>query len=194
MTGRPREFDSDQALDAAMEYFWSNGYESASLQGLLKAMNLSKSSFYQTFGSKHKLFQSCINRYQTEMAANMLKKLNQADSGLKFIEETFYAAAKETEPMSQCRGCFTWNSASEFGQRDPAIAALIAKGIDGFTHVFRCAVERAQQEKDISTEKDQEALAHFLVTNMSGLKTLIKSGATKSTVNKVVSVILTTLK
>ena len=55
-TGRPRQFNEEQALEAAMEQFWAVGYEATSLQDLLRVMKLSKSSLYQTFGSKHDLF------------------------------------------------------------------------------------------------------------------------------------------
>jgi TetR/AcrR family transcriptional repressor of nem operon len=56
MAGRPREFNVVVARDAAMQLFWTQGYEATSLNDLLSAMNLSKSSFYQTFESKHALF------------------------------------------------------------------------------------------------------------------------------------------
>jgi TetR/AcrR family transcriptional regulator, transcriptional repressor for nem operon len=62
--GRPLEFDPDIALQAAMQLFWCKGYESSSVQDLITTMEVSKSSFYQTFKSKHILFQRCIVNYQ----------------------------------------------------------------------------------------------------------------------------------
>ena len=43
--GRPRNFDESQALDAALDVFWRNGYQGASLSGLTMAMGLSKPSY-----------------------------------------------------------------------------------------------------------------------------------------------------
>ncbi len=60
--GRPLQFDPEQVLDAAMQVFWASGYDATSLQDLLQAMRLSKSSFYQTFGSKQQLFERCLRR------------------------------------------------------------------------------------------------------------------------------------
>jgi hypothetical protein len=47
--GRPLEFGKDEALEHAMGVFWSRRYEATSLRDLPDAMELSKSSFYQSF-------------------------------------------------------------------------------------------------------------------------------------------------
>ena len=52
MAGRPREFDVEAARDETMQLFWTQGHKATSLNDLLPAMNLSKSSFYQTLESK----------------------------------------------------------------------------------------------------------------------------------------------
>ena len=63
MVGRPREFDVEQVLEAAMQAFWANGYEGTSLTDLVAATGLMKGSLYQAFGDKHSLFIQTLNRY-----------------------------------------------------------------------------------------------------------------------------------
>lgn len=55
MVGRPRQFDEEQVLDAAMKAFWAKGYESTSLADLVEVTGLHKGSLYQAFGDKHTL-------------------------------------------------------------------------------------------------------------------------------------------
>lgn len=191
--GRPLEFDPEQALDAAMHVFWSSGYEATSLQDLLKAMGLSKSSFYQTFGSKQRLFERCIGHYRENMAAMMLERLEKAASGRQFIAEMLYAAADEANGPLKPRGCLVMNTANEFSQQDPAIAEGVALSVDRFKKVFHAAVRRAQEEGDIAAGKDAAVLAQYLVSSMSGLKTMVKAGAGGEAVRDIVRVVLTAL-
>ena len=191
--GRPLEFDPREALEAALQLFWSKGYKTTSLQDLLKTMNLSKSSFYQTFGSKHQLFEQCIILYCRKVAEELTGCLAKSPSALTFIKNVFYGIAEETLKQAERRGCLVMNSASEFAQRDPVIADLVTRGTKEFVNVFFNAIKQAQKENDIPMSKDASALAHFLVTNMSGLKSLVKAGIDKSTVKKIVGVIMTTL-
>ncbi len=60
---RPREFNEEKALDRAMRVFWTQGYEGTSLHDLLGAMGISKSSFYETFGSKRDLFMRSLEHF-----------------------------------------------------------------------------------------------------------------------------------
>jgi len=71
--GRPREFDADKALDAAMRVFWEKGYDGASLSDLTKAMGISKPSMYLSLGNKEALFDKAMERY-AEMRAELLRE------------------------------------------------------------------------------------------------------------------------
>jgi len=49
MAGRPKIFDEQDVINKAIEVFWGKGYEAASADELLKAMNIGKGSFYLSF-------------------------------------------------------------------------------------------------------------------------------------------------
>lgn len=176
-----------------MKYFWVHGYESTSLHDLLAVMHLSKSSFYQTFGSKHELFQHCINHYQDSLKDSMMNNLNQSGSARKFIEATFFSAADEAGKPDGRQGCLLMNTASEFAQRDPVIARLVTKGTENLNKVFLTAVQRAQEEGDISPANEPRALANYLISSMSGLRTMVKAGMSRKTTKDIVEVTLKAL-
>src|SRR5437870_11774936 len=67
--GRPRSFDLDKALDAALQVFWRKGYEGASLSDLTRAMGINRPSLYAGFGDKETLFRKARHRYAEGPAA-----------------------------------------------------------------------------------------------------------------------------
>src|SRR6201984_550093 len=62
--GRPRGFDEDAALEAAMRVFWEKSYEGATMADLTEAMGINRSSMYAAFGDKESIFHLAIERYQ----------------------------------------------------------------------------------------------------------------------------------
>lgn len=191
--GRPLEFDPDAALEAAMQQFWSKGYEHTSMQDLLLAMNLSKSSLYQAFGGKQPLFRRCVSRYTDQIANGLREDLTSAPSGRRFIEAFLHSILKEGSDGNGPRGCMVMNTASEFAQSEPEIALDVAQSIGRFRAVLQAAVERAQAEGEIAPERDSRVLANYLVSSMSGLKTQAKAGADAETLKGIIAMILRAL-
>jgi TetR/AcrR family transcriptional repressor of nem operon len=187
------QFDPEQALESAMSVFWRKGYEATSLQDLLQVTGLSKSSLYQTFGSKHALFERCLDLYRRDKAAQMREMLDRARSGRAFIERLVYGVAAETRGRAARRGCLVMNTASEFAQSDPRIAKLVKQGAKAFGAVFEAAVVQGQEDGEISSALDAGDLARYLVSSVSGLKTMVKAGATPAEIASVARVILRVL-
>lgn len=191
--GRPLEFDPDVALEAAMGVFWRKGFDATSVQDLLVAMDISKSSLYQAFGGKQSLFRRCVMRYTDNMAGYMRERLDAAPTGWSFIEGFLYSVLNDTQDEASRRGCLVMNTASEFAQSDAEIARDVMHSIGRFQAVLLAAVERAQREGDIPTERDPQTLANFLVSSMSGLKTQAKAGADALTLRGIIATTLSAL-
>lgn len=66
---RVREFDTDAAVDRAVETFWRNGYDGTGMQDLCASMNLHSGSIYAAFGDKRGLFMAAMDRYSTRCRA-----------------------------------------------------------------------------------------------------------------------------
>ena len=177
MAGRPREFDVESARDQAMQLFWTQGYDATSLSDLLLTMGLSKSSFYQTFESKHALFEQCLVRYGEILVSAMREGLATAPNAIAFIAGALTDIAKETRDPLGRRGCLMVNTAAEFAQSDPQIARCVKAGMAASREVFTEAVTAAQVDGHIDAKAKPEDLADYLVTTVIGLKTQVKAGA-----------------
>ena len=192
--GRPLEYDRDTVLDAAMHIFWRQGYDATSMQDLLEGMKLSKSSLYQAFGSKHNLFLLCIKRYREMTLAEMQERLEGSTRGIDFIAETLSGVINEVSEVANPKGCLVTNTASEFAQSDSQIAASVASGLDSYRAMFRQAVEKGQRDGSVRSDTKAELLANYLVNNMSGLRTMVKSGTDQNTLKEMVAIIVDTVR
>lgn len=191
---RPLEFDKNIAMENAMEVFWEKGFESASLQDLIEAMDLSKSSFYQAFKSKHALYSETLGHYTDCLVADLSRSLESSSSALSFLESTFSDVAEQAPLKASQRGCFLMNTASEFAQKDDEIALLTKSGLKRIEAVFARAIEKGQGDGEISRVKPAKSLANFLICSMSGLKTMSKAGVDQAILKDVVKTIIASLK
>jgi TetR/AcrR family transcriptional repressor of nem operon len=85
MTGRPREFERDEALDKAMDLFWSQGYEATRVAQLCAHMGVGRQSLYNTFGDKESLFTEALTRYKQLRLEPMITGLRGPGSGLENV-------------------------------------------------------------------------------------------------------------
>lgn len=192
--GRPLEFDPDDVLSRATQVFWQQGYEKTSLDDLMMAMRLSKSSLYRTFGGKHALFERCMAHYGDAVQTGFRTAYNAAPSGFAFIEGALLSALEDVRLPNHGCGCLVLNTASEFAQRDPAIAAAVTRELDRMRTLLEDAVRRAQQEGDVSEDCPPAAIAHYLVCAMGGLKTLVKAGTDDTALRAIVALTLRALR
>lgn len=190
---RPIEFDRSEALQQALEVFWENGYEATSLRLLLRAMNLSRSSFYQSYGSKRRLYRACLRQYTADVAQDMADALESASSGLPFIKQVLCSIGAAVDQPQGRRGCMVMNASSGRAAHDAAVAALITEGASTFARVFQTAIEQAQAEGAIAPARDSHTLAQYLVSSRSGLKAMAKAGARRETLDAISREILYTL-
>ena len=80
--GRPREFDEQTVLAAAMDAFWRKGYEATSLTELCRCTGLNKGSLYQAFGDKHRLFMRSLAHYADMEYREVVAAASKSDSPL----------------------------------------------------------------------------------------------------------------
>lgn len=171
-----------------MEAFWQHGYGGCSLPQLLAATGLSRSSLYQAFGGKAALFERCVDLYTERMVAAMTEALAAAPTALSYIEARLRAVAAEP------RGCLLVNLAAEFGQSDRVLAEGLTRSFARIETVFQRAVTRGQQEGEIAPGLDGLQTARYLIATTSGLRTLVRSGASRQVIDQTVDLALRALR
>jgi len=190
---RPREFDEAEALEGALELFWQYGYEAASLEQLLEATGLSKSSLYHTFGSKAELFAAALRSYQDNQAADIAHVLVRETDPRAALERLLATFTQPTPARRKAWGCFTCNTAVELAPHEPAIARLVADHHKCLESIFECSVRRGQLAGTVRKSLDPQAFASFLVAGLSGLQVLARAGADRARIDAAARVMLSVL-
>jgi TetR/AcrR family transcriptional regulator, transcriptional repressor for nem operon len=188
---RTKEFEPGEALDAAMQLFWRNGYAATSIRDLLDGMGIGYGSLYNTFGDKHALFLACLDRFR-ELRTSWIDEVLE-DSGLSGIEEVFRRTVDGLVGFEPRRGCLLANTAVELGPHDAEVAAKISRYVRHTEAVFERAVIRAQEAGEISADRDPRALARFLVNALHGMRVLARVGTDRAVLEDAVRVALDVL-
>ncbi|SNZ09274.1 transcriptional regulator, TetR family [Cohaesibacter gelatinilyticus] len=162
---RPREFEMDQALQGAMEIFWAQGYGATNLPDLLKAMGLTRGSFYKAFVDKRSVYLAALDFYDQQVVSQSVSTLNQADDpDLTQTLMPLFGNDVESEQKSEAarRGCFICNAMvelaptdAEVAQRTNAMADRLYRAIYGQISNHRPAMQ------DNAKEDKAQAVLHL---------------------------------
>lgn len=173
---RTKEFNEDQALDKAIEIFWHKGYNGTSAQDLVTYLGLSRSSLYDTFGDKQKLFARSLQRYQKN-AQDQIVKLFDASANIKeTLQDIFKQAVIESLEDRITKGCFMVNSSVELAMHDEEIGKIVKNNSQIMEEVFTNAVQKGQKAGHISTKTEARTLARFIFNTYSGIRVLARTG------------------
>jgi TetR/AcrR family transcriptional repressor of nem operon len=190
---RPKEFDPDEALDRAVELFWSKGYEATSIQDLVEALGINRSSLYSTFGDKHALYLAAIDRYCADVMAPAVAALDEAASPLAAIREQFFSIPSRATSRRERRGCLLCNAAVERAPIDAKVQAEVMGGLGQLGTAFRRALVRARNAGEIPDSIEPAALADYLLSSYVGLIVLAKAGRKPAQLRRTATLVLNAL-
>ena len=179
MVGRPRQFDEEQVLDAAMKAFWANGYEGTSLADLVSVTGLHKGSLYQAFGDKHTLFVQTLNRYLQGIRQHKNQILNRAEKPLEGIHDVLHGFIDMSETDSSCpKGCMAVKSLVEMAPHDPEVQRIMEDHKAVMQASLENSLREAQANGELSKDKSPEMITALLMIFMDGLATLASGRTT----------------
>lgn len=181
---RPREFDEDQVLDAAMRTFWHRGYEGATLTELVEATGLEKSSLYKAFGSKEGLFRRAAERYERDYLRFREDALAEP-TPRRIVERLLNGmvqlhAGGETPP-----GCLETNAALACSEEAEAIRSELARNRDAFARRLKQRFDAVKRAGSLPPGMTSESAAFLVCALIQGMAVQAKSGASQQHLRRV---------
>jgi TetR/AcrR family transcriptional regulator, transcriptional repressor for nem operon len=182
---RPREFDEDAALDAAMRCFWHRGYQATSIKALIEGTGLCGASLYNAFGDKRALFGKALDRYVEGSIAERIARceaLPPRDALAAFFADVVARSLADTDR----KGCMLVNAALDTTADDPGIRNVVAGMLVRIETFFRTQIEAGQADGTISTALSSPRLAAHLLGVLLGMRVLARIRPEATLLNGVV--------
>jgi TetR/AcrR family transcriptional repressor of nem operon len=176
-----------------MHVFWRRGYQATSLNDLLEAMQLSKSSFYEAFGTKRDLLLTALRRYAGSGMGGLIAPLQRPGASRPEIEETLAKMIRHARSAEGRRGCLINNTLGEVAPHDPVVFAAMQEALGALEAMLIGVVTRGQQKGEITRKESARALARFLANTFGGLNLAAKAKPDRAALDDVVRVTLRAL-
>jgi len=182
--GRPRGFDADEALDAAVEVFWRQGYEGTTLDDLTSAMGINRPSLYAAFGNKEETFKQAVARYAEVDMAYVGDALEEP-TALAVAEHYLRSNVRAITTPGKPAGCLSIQGGLAGSAEDQRIVRFLADSRASGEHRLTERFRRAVAEGDLGPDERPADLAKYLVTVSAGLAVQASAGASRASLQRV---------
>jgi AcrR family transcriptional regulator len=179
--GRPRSFDRQQALCAALRVFREHGYEGTSMSDLQEALGgLSPPSIYAAFGSKEQLFKEATELYVSTIRAAAERAMADATTTKEAIAATLRSAVNASTESGEPRGCLLVQGAIACSES--------SEGVQQYLHDLRVESHRAMLKRlktavangELPAGTNVQAVAQFYMTFAHGVSIQARDGASRA--------------
>lgn len=172
---RPRAFDTDLAVERAMDLFWRQGYNATPLPQLTSRLGIGSGSLYAAFGSKEALYAQALKRYCDSLVAALTKETESASDVRAVLRELLLgmATADVADPE---RGCLLVNAATERAAHDGTVQQ-VRSAMAAVESVLTGTLERARSRGELGAGQSPVELSRFLTTFIQGLHVMGKARA-----------------
>jgi AcrR family transcriptional regulator len=187
--GRRREFDVDEALDAAVCLFWRKGFEGTSYADLVEATGAQRPALYAAFGNKEALFRKALAHYEERYLDYIPEALDRSTSR-EVVEYLVQHAIALNTRFPERTGCLGINGAlASSDEAEPIRKTLVEFRAAGQARL-RERFERAIADGDLPPSARPETLAAFVMTLTQGLAVQAKAGLDRETLEDVAKLAL----
>jgi AcrR family transcriptional regulator len=189
--GRQREFNVDEALEAALCVFWRKGYEGTSYTDLQQATGVERPGLYSAFGNKEALFRRALERYYARYL-DFFPAALELPTSREVAAHILRGAVDVNTRYSDRRGCLALHGvlAGSDDAESMRRALIDARAIAEAS--LRDRFERAKQEGDLPETASATALAAFVFAVSHGMAVQAKAGFSRDVLEAVVDQALST--
>lgn len=189
--GRHRQFNENEALEAALSVFWQKGYEGTSLEDLTRATGVARPGLYAAFGNKEQIFLKALDLYDAAYMGFMREALDEPTSR-EVVARILQESASVQTASADHPGCLGINGALACSDDAEPIRRELIRRRAATQQALNDRLERARREGDLPPSADSATLAAFVMTLSQGMAVQAKAGANRQMLDALVEHALAT--
>lgn len=190
---RPREFDEQVVLGAAVQCFWSRGYDATSVRDLVESTGITSASLYNAFGDKRALYERALDHYVEASISDRIRRCEER-APREAITGFFDEILKRSLDDPQHKGCMLVNAALDVAPHDAGFRKIVAGVLNRIEAFFLGCVKDGQANGTVTRSISAETLAHHLLGVLMGVRVLARVRPERALLEGVVSGALALLR
>lgn len=172
--GRPAEFHRPDAVRAAMDLFWKNGFDAVSVSDLAHAMGIERSSFYNSFGDRESVFREVLDLYRGIAPDRLLLGVEEGRPVVPVVRAMFRELCRVRARDPAARGCLVVNSIGSLVGANDALGPPVAESVRAGKALFEKVLRIAVAQGELVEPGDIKATAGLFIAFLAGLNTISK--------------------
>lgn len=184
--GRPRQYDADAALGAALLEFRRHGYTATSLDHLSEATKMARPSLYAAFGNKRAIYLRAIAHYIAESGKSRHHALFAAPSLAKALDDYFMMiVAIYSQGDDYPLGCPVLSVITGEATADPVMGAELSAALARTDARFRERITAARDDGQLPPDTDIDAVTDVLAALQHSLAQRARAGAARADLERI---------
>lgn len=171
-----------------MKLFWERGFEGTSFDELIAAMGISPSSFYNSFGSKERLYQEATETYLAIAGEWFLRELNADTDARSAFHNVLLSAAREFTREGTPSGCMISLAGTHLPPSLNSVRDMMARHRQLGQAAMEVRIQRGIARGDVPPDTNAATLAAFYAAFSRGMAVLARDGACREQLAAIVEI------
>ncbi|MAY01785.1 MAG: TetR family transcriptional regulator [Gammaproteobacteria bacterium] len=182
--GRPRLYDTEQAIRAAGAVFWEKGFSGTSLDDLSAAMEMNRPSIYRAFGDKEEIYRRALNQFGTIMDEAFRDSFNSGKDIRENLKRFYRKALEVYSSDESALGCMLWSTAPASTLIHPEVKADLLAAIKHVDKGILKSLEQAWDRSQLPGDTDMKTLGKLLQALLHSISIRVRAGESITSIRK----------
>ncbi|MDN3616278.1 TetR/AcrR family transcriptional regulator [Vibrio gallaecicus] len=180
------KFDREEVIQKATNLYWEKGFHGTSMRNLQDVIDMRPGSIYASFGSKEGLFKEALAKYADMGLAHLAQCQQEAGSPLQALKLFVRHTIIDKSATAPSGMCMLAKTISELTEDNSEVLAEAQRLLGVMENAFLQVIELAQEQGEVSQDKDPQQLARHVQVQIMGLRTYARANKGQALLNDMI--------